>query len=102
VVRRCVRERIIEVTAIPLRGVQKSVEIFLDIDRLEEQALVTILLGVFLRTGALPLMPHILNPVPKKSAVEQPLPFRGKIKRVFIDLVGSPHAVTFESLLCGI
>lgn len=47
VVRRCVREGIIEATAIPLRGVHKSVEIFLDIDRLEEQAFVTNLLGVF-------------------------------------------------------
>src|SRR5260221_11972433 len=47
VVRRCVRERIIEATAIPLRGVYKSIEIFLDIDRLEELASVTNLLGVF-------------------------------------------------------
>jgi hypothetical protein len=37
-VRRCVWERIIEAMAIPFRGVHKSVEIFLDIDRLEEQA----------------------------------------------------------------
>ena len=33
VVRRCVRERIVEATAPPFRGVDKSVEIFLDIDR---------------------------------------------------------------------
>jgi hypothetical protein len=37
---RCVGQRIIEATAIQFRGVHKSVEIFLDIDRLEEQALV--------------------------------------------------------------
>ena len=41
VVRGCVRERIIEATTIPLRGVHKPVEIFLDIDRFEEQAFVT-------------------------------------------------------------
>jgi hypothetical protein len=46
VVRRCVRERVIEATAIPFRGVHKCVEIFLDIDRLEEQAFVTNLLGL--------------------------------------------------------
>src|SRR5258708_4050300 len=47
VVRRCVRERIIEATTIPLRRVHKSVEIFLDIDRFEEQAFVTNLVRVF-------------------------------------------------------
>ena len=47
VVRRCVRKRIVEATAIPLRGVHKSVEIFFDIDRLKEQASVTNRLGVF-------------------------------------------------------
>src|SRR5258708_12106961 len=46
-VRRCVRERIIEARAIPHRGVNKPVEIFLDIDRLEEQAFVTNLVRVF-------------------------------------------------------
>src|ERR1700720_2918197 len=45
-VRRCVRERIIEATAIPFRGAHKSVEIFLDIDRLEEQAFATNCFGV--------------------------------------------------------
>src|SRR5260370_4093442 len=50
VVRRCVQERMIEATA-PLRGVHKSEEIFLDIDRLEEQAFVTNLLGVFDQTS---------------------------------------------------
>ena len=34
-VRRCVRKRIVETTAIPFRGVDKSIEIFLDIDRIE-------------------------------------------------------------------
>jgi hypothetical protein len=47
VVRRCVEERIVEATTIPLRGVHKSVEIFFDIDRLEQQAFVTNRLGVF-------------------------------------------------------
>jgi len=47
VVRRCVWERIIETTTIPLRGVHKPVEIFLDIDRFEEQAFVTNLVSVF-------------------------------------------------------
>src|ERR1700731_3789706 len=69
VVRRCVREGIIEATAIPLRGVHKSVEIFLDIDRLEEQAFVTNLLGVFDQNscGAIDA-PHPKSR-PKKSAV---------------------------------
>jgi hypothetical protein len=47
VVRRCVREGIVEATAIPLRGVYKSVEIFLDIDRFKEEAFVPDRLGVF-------------------------------------------------------
>src|SRR5258705_13801405 len=69
VVRGCVRERITEATAIPLRGVHKSVEIFLDIDRLEEHAFVTNVLGVFDQhsCGAIDA-PH-LKSRPKKSAV---------------------------------
>ena len=42
VVRRCVPEGIIKVAAVPLRGVHKGVDIFLDIDRVEEQAFVSI------------------------------------------------------------
>ncbi len=69
VVGRCVGERIIEATAILLRGVHKSVEIFLDIDRLEEQAFVANFLGVFDQNscGAIDA-PH-LKSRPKKSAV---------------------------------
>src|SRR6202030_111720 len=69
VVRRCVRERIVEATGIPLRGVHKSVEIFLDIDRLEEQPFVTNRLGVFDQNscGAVDT-PHPKSR-PKKSAV---------------------------------
>ena len=69
VIRRGVGERIIEATAIPFRGVHKSVEIFLDIDRLEEQAFVTNLLGVFDQNscGAIDA-PHSKSR-PKKSAV---------------------------------
>src|ERR1700730_13526443 len=69
VVRRCVRERIIEATAIPLPGVHKSVEIFLDIDRLEEQALGSDLLGSLHQNscGAIDA-PHPKSR-PKKSAV---------------------------------
>jgi hypothetical protein len=47
VVRRCVPERIVEATPIPLRGVHKSVEIFLDIDRFKQEAFVPNRLGVF-------------------------------------------------------
>ena len=65
VVRRCVRERIIEATAIPFRHVHKSVEIFLDIDRLEEQAFVANLLGVFDQNSCGAIDAHILNPVPR-------------------------------------
>src|SRR5260221_9389349 len=116
-----------EAAAIPFRGVHKSVEIFLDIDRLEERAFVANFLGVFDQNscGAIDA-PH-LKPRPKKSAVrvkffqprhrmetidrnsilaskavigpitdsssvEQLLPFHAKIKRLFPDLVGSPHA----------
>ena len=43
-VRACVRERIIDATAIPFRGVHKSIEIFLDVDPVEEHAFVTSLL----------------------------------------------------------
>src|SRR5258708_17771416 len=58
-----------EAAAIPFRGVHKSVEIFLDIDRLEEQAFVANTLGVFDQNscGAIDA-PH-LKPRPKKSAV---------------------------------
>src|SRR6202023_1354232 len=68
-VRRGVREGIIEATAIPLRGVHKSVEIFLDIDRLREHALLTNLLGVLAQSscGAIDA-PHPKSR-PKKSAV---------------------------------
>jgi len=127
VVRRCVRERIIEATAIPLRGVHKSVEIFLDIDRLEEQAFVTNLLGVFDQNSCSAIdAPHpkscpkksavrvklfqprhrmatidrdsilaikaVIGSITDSSSVEQLLPFHGKIKRFFLDLVGSPNA----------
>src|SRR5271166_824537 len=69
VVRRCVRERIIEAAAIPLRGVHKSVEIFLDIDRLEEQSFDTNLLGVFDQNSCAAIdAPHPKSR-PKKSAV---------------------------------
>jgi hypothetical protein len=47
VVRRCVRERIVQATAIPFRGVRKSVDIFLDINRLEEESFVPNRLGRF-------------------------------------------------------
>src|ERR1700731_382685 len=121
-VRRCVRERIIEATAIPFRGVHKSVEITLDIDRLEEQTFVTNRLGVFDQNscGAVDT-PHpksrpkksavrvkffqprhrmetidrdstlaskaVIGPITNRSSVEQPLPFHGKIKRLFLNLV---------------
>jgi ATP dependent DNA ligase C terminal region len=127
VIRRGVGERIIEATAIPFRGVHKSVEIFLDIDRLEEQAFVTNLLGVFDQNscGAIDA-PHsksrpkksavrvkffqprhrmetidcdsilaikaVIGPITDSSSVEQLLPFHAKIKRLFLDLVGSPNA----------
>src|SRR5207302_10083073 len=69
VVRRCGRERIIEATVIPLRGVHKSVEIFVDIDQLKEQAFVTNTLGVFDQNscGAIDA-PHPKSR-PKESAV---------------------------------
>jgi hypothetical protein len=69
VVRRCVRERIVEATAIPFRGVHKSVEIFVDIDRIEEQVFVTHPVGVFDQNsfGAIEA-PH-LKSGPKESAV---------------------------------
>ena len=44
---RCVWERIIEAMVIPFRGVRKSIEIFLDIDRLKDRPFVTDRLGVF-------------------------------------------------------
>jgi hypothetical protein len=47
VVRRCVPEGIVKVVAMPLRGVHKAVGIFLDIDRVEEQAFVANRLSVF-------------------------------------------------------
>src|SRR5258708_8690805 len=127
VVRRCVRERIVEATAIPLRGVHISVQIFLDIDRLQEQAFVTNFFGVFDQNscGAIDA-PHpksrpkksavrvklfqprhrmatidrdsilaikaVIGSITDSSSVEQLLPFHGKIKRLFLDLVGSPNA----------
>src|SRR5882762_5755174 len=126
VVRRCVRERITEATAIPLRGVYKSVEIFLDIDRLEEHAFVTNLLGVFdqnscgtidaphpksrpkksavrieffqtrhrmetIDCDTIPAIKAVIGSKIDSSSVEQLLP-GGKIKRLFLGLVGSPHA----------
>src|SRR5258708_5499554 len=126
-VRRCVRERIIEARAIPHRGVNKPVEILLDIDRLEEQAFVTSLVRVFdqnsrgaidapdpksrpqksaVRVKAVrPLhrvqtidrdsilaIKAVIGSITDRSSVEQLLPFHGKIKRLFLDLVGSPHA----------
>ena len=68
-VRRCVPKRIVETTAIPFRGVDKSIEIFLDIDRIEEQAFVPNLLCVFDQNsfGAIDA-PH-LKSRPKESAV---------------------------------
>src|SRR5260221_1563888 len=127
VVRRCVRERIIEATAMPIRGVHKSIEIVLDIDRLEELALVTNLLGVFdqnscggidaphpksgpkesavrikvfrprhrmetIDRDSILVIKAVIGSITDSSPVEQLLPFHGKIKRFFLDLVGSPHA----------
>jgi hypothetical protein len=132
VVRRCVRERVIEARAVRLRGVHKAVEIFLveiflDIDRFEEQAFVTNLVRVFDQNSSGAIDAPDPKSRPKKSAVrikvvwprhrmqtidrdsilaikavicsitdssfvEQLLPFHGKIKRLFLDLVGSPHA----------
>ena len=68
-VRRRVRERIVEATAIPCWGVHKPVEVFLDIDRIEEQAFVPNRLGVFDQNsfGAIDA-PH-LESGPKESAV---------------------------------
>jgi len=126
-VRRCVRERIIDATAIPFRGVHKSIEIFLDVDPVEEHAFVTSLLCVFDQnsTGAIDA-PHlksrpkqsavrvklvqpchcmeaidrdsifaikaVIGPITDSSSVQQLHPFYPKIKRLFLDLVGSPHA----------
>src|SRR6266404_1126392 len=84
VVRRCVRERIIEATAIPLRGVHKSVEIFLDIDRLEEQALVTILLGVFDQNSCGAIDAPDPKSRPKKSAIRKKF-FRTRHRMEAID-----------------
>src|SRR5271169_7223813 len=67
-VRRCVWERIVEAMAIPFRGVHKSVEIFLDIDRLEEQAFVTNRLGVFDQNSCGTIDAPHLKSRPKKSA----------------------------------
>ena len=66
VVRRCVPEGIVKVVAIPLRGVHKAVGIFLDIDRVEEQAFVATALVYSMGTRLVPLMPHIRKPVPRK------------------------------------
>jgi hypothetical protein len=69
VVRRCVWERIIEATAIPCWGVYKPVEIFLDIDWIEEQAFVTSRLGVFDQNASGTIdAPHFKSG-PKESAV---------------------------------
>ena len=112
--------------AIPLRRVHKSVEIFLDIDRVEDQAFVMNRLGVFDQNspGAVDT-PHlksrpkqsavrvkfflprhrvetidrdsilaikaVIGPITNSSSVEQPHPFHAKIKRLFPDLVRSPH-----------
>src|SRR5712671_2746512 len=58
-----------EAAAIPFRGVHKSVEIFLDIDRLEEQAFVANTLGVFDQNSCSAIdAPHPKSR-PKKSAV---------------------------------
>jgi hypothetical protein len=69
VVRRCVRERIIEAAAIPFRGVHKSVEIFLDIDRIEQQVFVLDLLGVFDQNASGSIEALHLKSRPKESAV---------------------------------
>src|SRR5258707_11428083 len=138
-VRRCVRERIKEAMTLPLRGVHKSVEIFLDIDWLEKQTFVTNLLGVFNQnSGGAIDAPHpksrpkkaavrvtffqtrhrmetidrdlilaikaVIGSITDSSSLEQLLSFHGKFKRVFPDLVGSPHAdgifVTHRELQC--
>jgi len=46
-IRRCVRKRIVETTAIRFWGVDKSVEIFVDINRIEQQTSVVNLFCVF-------------------------------------------------------
>jgi hypothetical protein len=94
VVRGCVRERIIKATAIPFRGVYKSVEIFLDIDRVEDQAFVTNLPRHRMETidrDSIFAIKAVIGPITDGSSVEQPLPFHAKIKRLFLDLVRSPH-----------
>ena len=65
---RCVRERIVETTAIPVRGVRKSVDIFFNINRFEEESFVPSRLGVFdQNSGGAIDAPH-LKSGPKKSA----------------------------------
>ena len=127
VVRRCVRERIKEAMTVPLRGVHKPVEIFLDIDRFEEQTFVTNLVRVFdqnssgasdapdpksgsqesavrrkvvrprhrmqtIDRDSVLAIKAVIGSITDSSFVEQLLPFHGKIKRLFLDLVRSPHA----------
>ncbi len=65
VVRGSVRERIVDATAIPLRGVHKSVEVFLVIDRLEEHPFGTNRLGVFDQNSGGAIDAPILHPVPR-------------------------------------
>src|SRR6516225_11129373 len=69
VVRGCVREGIINVPAIPIRRVHKSVELFVDIDRIEEHAFVPSHVGVFDQNSFRAIDAPHLKSRPKESAV---------------------------------
>ena len=55
--------------AIPLRRVHKSVEIFVDIDRIEEHAFVSSHVGVFDQNASRAIEAPHLKSRPKESAV---------------------------------
>jgi len=94
VVSRCIRERIVEAMAILVRGVCKSVEVFFDINRFEEEPFVPNRLGVFdQNSGGAIDAPHPKSG-PKKSAVRIKLfQVRHRMETIDRDLIFASKAV---------
>src|ERR1700758_4170973 len=69
IIRRSVREGIVKPIAVPFRGIDKSVQIFLDIYRLEKQAPVAYFFGVFDQNSRRTIDAPHPESGPEKSAI---------------------------------
>lgn len=68
---RCIPERIVEATAIPVRRVRKSVEIFFDVNWFEDESSVPNRLGVFDQNSGRPIdAPHLESRIQKSTGRE--------------------------------